>query len=75
MSATRVKNFDFDNDTSKDIFSHPYIYYIYSVLLKKSLMEILITEEILDGKLHFLCSVRFSYQGNLGEKELWRKYV
>ena len=24
-SATRVKNFDFDNDTSETIFSHPYI--------------------------------------------------
>ena len=23
-SATRVKNFDFDNDTSENIFSHPY---------------------------------------------------
>ena len=27
-SATRVKNFDFDNDTSKNLFSHPYIYYM-----------------------------------------------
>ena len=30
MSATRttrVKNFDFDNDMGKNIFSHPYIYY------------------------------------------------
>ena len=27
-SATRVKNFDFDNDTSKNIFSHSYIYYM-----------------------------------------------
>ena len=26
-SATRVKSFDFDNDTSKNIFSHPYISY------------------------------------------------
>ena len=25
-SATRVKNFDFDNDTSEIIFSHPYSY-------------------------------------------------
>ena len=24
-SATRVKNFDFDNDTSENMFSHPYI--------------------------------------------------
>ena len=30
MSATRVKNFDFDSDMSKNIFSHPYIYYIGS---------------------------------------------
>ena len=27
-SATRVKNFDFDNDTSESIFSHPSISYI-----------------------------------------------
>ena len=27
-SATRVKNFDFDNDTGKNIFSHFYIYYM-----------------------------------------------
>ena len=27
-SAKRVKNFDFDNNTSKNIFSHPYIYYM-----------------------------------------------
>ena len=26
-SATPVKIFDFDNGTSKKIFSHPYIYY------------------------------------------------
>ena len=26
-SATRMENFDFDNDTSKNIFSRPYIYY------------------------------------------------
>ena len=29
-SATWVKNFDFDDDTSKNIFSHPYIYYMAS---------------------------------------------
>ena len=29
-SATRVKNFDFDNGTSKNIFSHPYVYYMAS---------------------------------------------
>ena len=27
-SATRVKNFDFDNDTGKNIFLHTYIYYM-----------------------------------------------
>ena len=26
--TTRVKNFDFDNDTSKNIFSHPYIWQV-----------------------------------------------
>ena len=34
-SATRVKNFDFDNDTSKSIFSHPYIYYMASERLQR----------------------------------------
>ena len=29
-SATRVKNFYFDKDTSKNIFSHPYIYFMTS---------------------------------------------
>ena len=33
-SATQVKNFDFDNDTSKNIFSHPYIYYMASERLQ-----------------------------------------
>ena len=33
-STTRVKNFDFDNGTSKNIFSHPYIYYIASERLQ-----------------------------------------
>ena len=33
-SATRVKNFDFDNDTGKNIFSHPYIYYMASERLQ-----------------------------------------
>ena len=28
MCATRVKKFDLDKGTSKNIFSHPYIYYI-----------------------------------------------
>ena len=27
-SATRVKNFDFDNDKSENIVSHSYIYYM-----------------------------------------------
>ena len=34
MSATRVKNFDFNNDTSKNIFSYPYIYYRVSERLQ-----------------------------------------
>ena len=34
MSATRVKNFDFDNDTSKNIFSHSYFYYMASERLQ-----------------------------------------
>ena len=29
-SSTRVKKFDFDNDTGKNIFSHPYTYYMAS---------------------------------------------
>ena len=33
-SATRVKNFGFDNDTSKNIFSYPYIYYMASERLQ-----------------------------------------
>ena len=32
-NATRVKNFDFDNDTGKNIFSHPYTYYMASETL------------------------------------------
>ena len=28
--ATRVKNFDFDSDTNKNLFLHPYIYYMAS---------------------------------------------
>ena len=31
---TPVKNFDFDNDTSKNIFSHPYICYMASERLQ-----------------------------------------
>ena len=34
MSVTPVKNVDFDNDTSKNIFSHPYIYYMTSERLQ-----------------------------------------
>ena len=33
-SATRLKNFDFDNDTSKKIFLHHYIYYMASERLQ-----------------------------------------
>ena len=33
-SATQVKNFDFDNNRSKKIFSHPYIYYMASKRLQ-----------------------------------------
>ena len=33
-SATQVKNFDFDNDKSKNIFLHPYIYYMASEWLQ-----------------------------------------
>ena len=33
-SSTRVINFDFDNGTSKNIFSHPYIYYMASERLQ-----------------------------------------
>ena len=29
-----MKNFDFDNDTGKNIFSHPYIYYMASERLQ-----------------------------------------
>ena len=29
-TATRAKNFDFDNDSGKYIFSHPYIHYMAS---------------------------------------------
>ena len=34
MIATQVKNFDFDNDTSEIIFSHPYINYIVNERLQ-----------------------------------------
>ena len=34
MSATWVKNFDFDKETGKNIFSHPYIYYMASERLQ-----------------------------------------
>ena len=33
-SATQVKNFDFDNDTSENIFSHPYISYKANEILQ-----------------------------------------
>ena len=35
ISATRVKNSDFDNDMSKNIFPHPYIYYMASERLQE----------------------------------------
>ena len=46
-SATQMKNFDWDNDTTKNIFSHLYIYYIPSERIqqeerfhsKKNLLE------------------------------------
>ena len=34
MSATRVKNVASDNDTNKNLFSHPYIYYMASERLQ-----------------------------------------
>ena len=34
-SVTRVNNFDFDNDTSEIIFSHPYISYIANERLQR----------------------------------------
>ena len=33
-SATRVKNFGFDSDTNKNIFSQPFIYYMASETLQ-----------------------------------------
>ena len=33
-SVTQEKNFDFDNETRKYIFSHPYIYYIVNQRLQ-----------------------------------------
>ena len=35
----RVKNFDFDSDTSKNIFLHPYIYYMASERLQLPLRQ------------------------------------
>ena len=34
-SATQVKNFDFDNDTSENIFSHLYITYMANKKLQR----------------------------------------
>ena len=34
-SAARVKTFDFDNETNKNIFSHSYIYYMASERLQE----------------------------------------
>ena len=50
-SATRVENFDFDSDSSKNIFLHPYIYYMAREGLqgeeqfysKNKLLEILVS--------------------------------
>ena len=33
--TTRVKSFDFDNDTSENIFSHPYISYMANERLQR----------------------------------------
>ena len=33
-NTTQEKNFDFDNNTSKNIFSHPYIYHMASERLQ-----------------------------------------
>ena len=35
MSATQMENFDFHNETSKNIFSQPYINYMASERLKR----------------------------------------
>ena len=34
-SATQVKNFDFDNNTSENIFWHPYISYVANEKLQR----------------------------------------
>ena len=52
-SATRVKHFDFDNDKSENIFSHPHFYYMASERLqgeeqfysKKYLLEMLYSHD------------------------------
>ena len=46
-----MKNFDFDNVTSKNIFSHPYIYYMASERLQG--------EEQFDSKNYLLKMPRF----------------
>ena len=50
-SSTRVKNFNFDSDAGKNIYSHPYIYYMLS--------EILQGEEQFSTKNYFLEMSRF----------------
>ena len=50
-SSTRVKNFNFDSDAGKNIYSHPYIYYMQS--------EILQGEEQFSTKNYFLEMSRF----------------
>ena len=44
--TTRVKNFGFDNDTSENIFSHPYISYMANERLQR--------EEKIHSKNYFL---------------------
>ena len=50
-SATQVKNFDFGNDTSENIFSHPYISYMSNERLQG--------EEQIHSKNYFLKMPRF----------------
>ena len=50
-SVTRMKNSDFDNDTSENIFSHPYISYIANERLQG--------EELLFGNTSFPCQNTF----------------
>ena len=56
-SVTRVNNFDFDNDTSEIIFSHPYISYIANERLQG--------EEQFHFKNHLLEMPRFTVKMHL----------